>query len=167
MVCARVLSCCSHAQLFVIPWTKALQARILEWVAMPSSRGSSRPKDRTHIFSAPALVGGAFTSEPPGKPHFPQWLCQFPFLPMAHRNSLFSTSWPVTCYHRHLRLPLRFGLRPQGPCRVGTGESGLVFSGGWMAVSIILIPYIRIQGGTISKEFAYQCRRHHLFLGQQ
>ena len=26
-----------------------LQARILEWVAMPSSRGSSRPRDRTHI----------------------------------------------------------------------------------------------------------------------
>ena len=24
---------------------------------------------------------------------------------------------------RNLRLPLRFGLRPQGPCRVGTGES--------------------------------------------
>ena len=26
-----------------------LQARILEWVAMPSSRGSSRPRDRTCI----------------------------------------------------------------------------------------------------------------------
>ena len=26
-----------------------LQARILEWVAMPSSRGSSRPRDQTHI----------------------------------------------------------------------------------------------------------------------
>ena len=26
-----------------------LSARILEWVAMPSSRGSSRPRDRTHI----------------------------------------------------------------------------------------------------------------------
>ena len=26
------------------------------------------------------------------------------------------------------RHPLRFGLRPQGPCRVGTGESGLVLS---------------------------------------
>ena len=26
-----------------------LQARILEWVAMPSSRGSSRPRDRTHV----------------------------------------------------------------------------------------------------------------------
>ena len=29
---------------------------------------------------------------------------------------------------RNLRLPLRFGFRPQGPCRVGTGESGLVLS---------------------------------------
>ena len=26
-----------------------LQARILEWVALPSSRGSSRPRDRTHV----------------------------------------------------------------------------------------------------------------------
>ena len=26
-----------------------LHARILEWVAMPSSRGSSQPRDRTHI----------------------------------------------------------------------------------------------------------------------
>ena len=27
-----------------------LQARRVEWVAMPSSRGSSRPRDQTHIF---------------------------------------------------------------------------------------------------------------------
>ena len=26
-----------------------LQARILEWVAKPSSSGSSRPRDRTHV----------------------------------------------------------------------------------------------------------------------
>ena len=26
-----------------------LQARILEWVAMPSSRGSSRPRDQIHV----------------------------------------------------------------------------------------------------------------------
>ena len=31
---------------------------------------------------------------------------------------------------RNLRLPLRFGLRPQGPCRVGKGESGLLLCGG-------------------------------------
>ena len=34
-----------------------LQARILEWVAMPSSRGSSRPRDRTHI-SYVSCIGG-------------------------------------------------------------------------------------------------------------
>ena len=27
-----------------------LQARILEWVAMPSCRGSSQPRDQTHIY---------------------------------------------------------------------------------------------------------------------
>ena len=35
------------ARLFC-PWG-SLQARILRWVAAPSSRGSSRPRDRTHI----------------------------------------------------------------------------------------------------------------------
>ena len=36
-----VLSCFSRVQLFAILWTIAwiLQARILEWVAMPTSRG--------------------------------------------------------------------------------------------------------------------------------
>ena len=35
-----------------------LQARILEWVAMPSSRGSSQPRDRTQVS---CIVGGFFT----------------------------------------------------------------------------------------------------------
>ena len=39
-----------------------LQARTLEWVAMPSSRGSSQPRDRTCISY---LAGGFFTAEPP------------------------------------------------------------------------------------------------------
>ena len=41
------------------------QARILEWVAMPSSRGSSRPRDWTQVSW---IVGEFFTTEPPGKP---------------------------------------------------------------------------------------------------
>ena len=41
------------------------QARILEWVAISYSRGPSRPRDRTCI--SPALAGGFFTTEPPGK----------------------------------------------------------------------------------------------------
>ena len=43
-----------------------LQARILEWVAVPFSRGSSRPKVGTQVY---CIAGGFFTSEPPGKPH--------------------------------------------------------------------------------------------------
>ena len=52
--CEMVLCCFSDVSLFVTLWTVAhhaplsmgiLQARILEWVAMPSSRGSSQPRD--------------------------------------------------------------------------------------------------------------------------
>ena len=38
-----------------------LQARILEWVAIPSSRGSSQPRDQTQG-SSPALAGRFFTT---------------------------------------------------------------------------------------------------------
>ena len=41
------------------------QARILEWVAMLSSRGSSQSRDRIHIS---CTAGRFFTTEPPGKP---------------------------------------------------------------------------------------------------
>ena len=38
-----------------------LQARILEWVAMPSSRGSSQPRDQTHISNS-SCTGRFFTT---------------------------------------------------------------------------------------------------------
>ena len=44
-----------------------LQARILEWVAIPFSRGSSQLKDQTHYFCGSCLLGRSFTSEPLGK----------------------------------------------------------------------------------------------------
>ena len=34
-----------------------LQARLLEWVAMPSARGYSRPRDRTYNFCVSCIVG--------------------------------------------------------------------------------------------------------------
>ena len=54
-----VLSRFTWIQPFATLWTVAhsssvrgiLQARILEWVAMPSSRGPSRRKDRTSVSS--------------------------------------------------------------------------------------------------------------------
>ena len=56
------------------------QARTVEWLAMPSSRGSSPPRDGTQVSRS---AGGFLTiSEPPGKPvnigvgchSFPQWI---------------------------------------------------------------------------------------------
>ena len=46
-----------------------LQARILEWVAMPSSRGSSRPRDWIWVCCVSCIACGFFTTELPGKPH--------------------------------------------------------------------------------------------------
>ena len=41
-----------------------LHARILEWVAIPSFRGSSGPRDRTQ---ESGIAGDSLPSEPPGK----------------------------------------------------------------------------------------------------
>ena len=64
LCCAELLG---HIQLFATPRTVALQAplsvgilqaRILEWVAMSSSRGSSQPRDQTQISG---IAGGFLT----------------------------------------------------------------------------------------------------------
>ena len=75
---AHVLGRFRHVRLSATPWTVAhqdavsmgiLQARILERVAISSSRGSSRPRDRTCICDR-LLHGQADTLplKPPGKP---------------------------------------------------------------------------------------------------
>ena len=53
----------SHVWLFATPWAVyivhgILQARILEWVAFPFSRGSSQPRDQTQVSS---IAGRFFT----------------------------------------------------------------------------------------------------------
>ena len=66
-LCACMLSRFSCVQLFATPRTAArqaplfmgiLQARILQWVAMPSPRGSSQPRDQTQVSS---IAGSFFT----------------------------------------------------------------------------------------------------------
>ena len=44
-----------------------LQARILEWVAIPFSRKSSQPRDRIHVSYSFCIADGFFTAEPLGK----------------------------------------------------------------------------------------------------
>ena len=39
------------------------QARILEWVAIPSSRGTSCPRDQPHVFSVSSIADAYFTAE--------------------------------------------------------------------------------------------------------
>jgi len=77
-----------------------LLVRILEWVAMPSSRGSSCPQDRTWVFMSPALVGGFFTTNS-------IWEAPIPFyLSRIQWTDLFSTSCLyVTCLRRKFLRP--------------------------------------------------------------
>ena len=72
-VCACLLNCFSCFPFFVILWTVAppgfsvhgiLQIRILGWVAMPSSRGSSGLRDPTWVS---CTADKFFTAEPLGK----------------------------------------------------------------------------------------------------
>ena len=56
---------CSHPGSFV---HGIFQERILDRVAISSSRRSSLPRDRTHVPSATCTAGRFFTAEPPGKP---------------------------------------------------------------------------------------------------
>ena len=65
---ARAVLSRSVVWLFAAPWTLAhqaplamgvLQARILQWVAMPSCRGSSKPRDGTQVSHN---AGGSFTT---------------------------------------------------------------------------------------------------------
>ena len=74
--CACVLSCSLNCvQLFATPWTAACQAPPIHGDSpgkntgvgcISSSRGSSQPRDWTHVSYT---AGGFFTTEPPGKPN--------------------------------------------------------------------------------------------------
>ena len=54
-----------------------LQARILKWVTVSFSRGSSQPKEQTQVSH---IAAGFFTAESPGKP-----------LLLSHSNKVNST----------------------------------------------------------------------------
>ena len=69
-----------------------LQARILEWVAVPSSRGSSPPRDRPPVF---CVAGGFFITEPPGKPRIITY--QFQFRTTALSLLLENSCWYISC----------------------------------------------------------------------
>ena len=95
-----------------------LQARILEWVDMPSSRGSSWPRDQT-LTSLYLLYQqvGSLPLAPPGKPQTPQHsgqkvhfqviLMPFSITGTAHQQiqqtawSKASVAWPLLSHSSH------------------------------------------------------------------
>ena len=76
-----------------------LQARILEWVAVPFSRGSSQPRDQTQVSR---IAVRFFTSEPQGKPKntgvgslsLLQWI----FLTQELSSYRFPLKWQVNLF---------------------------------------------------------------------
>ena len=83
LVCVCVLSHFGHVWVFVTlmdcgpPGSSVhgiLQARILEWVAVPSSRGSSQLRDQTHISCLLHGQAGSLPLEWPGKPSLSAYL---------------------------------------------------------------------------------------------
>ena len=68
-ICVKNWKSHSHVQLFAVPWTvsnppnssvhRILQARILQCIAIPFSRGSSQPRDRTQVS---CIAGRFFTN---------------------------------------------------------------------------------------------------------
>ena len=80
-----LLSCFSRVRLFVTPWTAAcqsslsmgiLQARILEWVAMPSSRGIFQTQGSNP--SLPHCRWILYHLRPQGSPKILDWVA-YPF----------------------------------------------------------------------------------------
>ena len=68
-----------------------LQARILEWVAIPCLRGSFRPRDQTQVSCVSCIASRLFTSESLEKP-----ICVY-----TYQFSLVAQSFPTLCDPRN------------------------------------------------------------------
>ena len=89
-----------------------LQARILEWVAISFSRGSSWPSDQTQVVSPP-LSGRFFSTEPPGKPQNTE-ISPKTLEECEKRHTVFTACslsksfWICSCPRSLLSLPFSF-----------------------------------------------------------
>ena len=67
-----------------------LQASILEWVAIPFSRGSSLPRDLTRVS---CIAGRFFTPKPMGKPIMKNIFPEIKYVPVVNRLFNHSMYW--------------------------------------------------------------------------
>ena len=89
-----------------------LQARILEWVAMPSFMGSSQPRDQTQgSLMFPTLAGRFLPLVPSGKPqgnanqdHNKRWFCPNRMTLKKKKNTAAEEElelWHIACEYKH------------------------------------------------------------------
>ena len=114
-----------------------LQGRILEWVAVPSSKGSSWPKDGTHVSSA--LAGRFFATESPGK-RLDSYVTLGKVLKLSHLNFL-------TCKMRNYKHISLVRLNQRGVVRlwwvsqyIGNSSNSTWFTLNSQCVMYVLIP---------------------------
>ena len=103
---AWVLSHFSHVQLFATLWNVAcqgplsigfLRAKILDWVAVFSSRESSWPRDRTCVSMSSALAGGFFTTSATWEAQFMSTLYYVFLTDHSYPSFLCSSSHYLSC----------------------------------------------------------------------
>ena len=105
-VCAKLLELCPNLCNPIVcrpPGSLVhgfLQSRILKWVSIPSSRGSSQPNVWTHISCSPYIAGIFFTPElhqvPPSMGFSRQEYClSYQGSPYMHRLLNYINSWKI------------------------------------------------------------------------
>ena len=137
--CVCVCSVLSRVQFFVTPGSCSppgssahgiLQARILEWVAISSSRGSSWPRDWTRVSCISCIIDRFFTAEPPDKPVWVKpesWIAISQPLPIPWRINLFPyltqalPKWLLSLFSFTATVPLgKSAPSPRPPSQTST-----------------------------------------------
>ena len=116
--CACMLSRFSHVRFFVTPWSPqgssvcgVLQARILEWAAMPSSRESSRPREPTSVFYASCIDSRLCTFTSLTSEEIPSSLPSLS-LPSVVFITVSVAPFPFFSYHKNALFRAHYPFRP-------------------------------------------------------
>ena len=104
-----------------------LQGEILKWVVISSSRGSSWPRDRTHVSCISMQI--FFTTDPPGEPPYPYqelpYVSGIPFLDVylkkikiVTQNYICSSMFAVALFTVQPKLSINWWMDKENVVRV-------------------------------------------------
>ena len=129
---------------------RIFQARIPEWIAISSSKGSSQLRDRTHV-SCDSSIGRFFTSELPGKPSLkefsqslqllsPVWLFASPWTAARQASRAWSNSCPLSwwCHPTISSSVIPFSSHLQSFPASGSSQMSQFFTSGDQSIEVSL-----------------------------